>query len=133
MASSVARYFTPAEANALLSAVVDQLGQVSEHVRRARAIASSAEPGEESAARSRLGEIQRLVERLLDGLQAEGVHVKGVDPALLDFPALRQGQEVYLCWREGEEQVDHWHPLHTGYAGRQPVDLADLGIWEWYN
>ena len=46
---------------------------------------------------------------------------------------LRHGQEVYLCWREGESRVEHWHPIHTGIAGRQEVDPADLGVWEWCN
>jgi hypothetical protein len=51
-------------------------------------------------------------------------------PPLLDFPALRDGQEVYLCWREGEADITHWHPLHTGIRGRQPLE-GDTASWEW--
>jgi hypothetical protein len=40
----------------------------------------------------------------------------------VDFPALREGREVYLCWRLGEDEVGYWHELTTGFAGRQPLD-----------
>lgn len=57
------------------------------------------------------------------------VQVKSVAPALLDFPALatRDGERtpVLLCWREGEDDVDHFHPLDTGYLGREPVEVLD--------
>jgi hypothetical protein len=47
-----------------------------------------------------------------------GVELKGPD-GLCDFPSLREGREVYLCWRLGEPEVLHWHELHTGLAGRK--------------
>jgi hypothetical protein len=81
--------------------------------------------------RGRLERLQNEVEGLLDEINASGVHVKGVEPGLLDFPALYNGREVFLCWREGESRVENWHPLHTGFAGRQTVDFDDLGVWEW--
>jgi hypothetical protein len=51
-----------------------------------------------------------------------GVELKDPRTGLIDFRALRGGEEVYLCWRHGEPSVDHWHPLHTGFGGRQPID-----------
>ena len=39
----------------------------------------------------------------------------------MDFPALREGREVYLCWRLGEEEVAFWHELDAGFSGRQPL------------
>ena len=57
------------------------------------------------------------------------VQVKSVAPALLDFPAIavRDGVhvEVLLCWREGEDGLDHFHPLDTGYLGRERVEVLD--------
>ena len=47
--------------------------------------------------------------------------MKGVEPGLVDFPSLREGREVYLCWREGEDQIDFWHEVDAGFAGRQPL------------
>ena len=49
-----------------------------------------------------------------------GVELKGTD-GLCDFPGLRDGREVCLCWRLGEPEVAHWHEVHTGFAGRQPI------------
>jgi len=48
------------------------------------------------------------------------VELKGTD-GLCDFPALKDGREVYLCWRLGESSVAHWHEVNAGFAGRQPI------------
>jgi hypothetical protein len=63
-------------------------------------------------------ELARCVERI----QAAGVLVKDFDQGLLDFPALRSGEEILLCWRVGESQIEFWHGLEEGFAGRKPVD-----------
>lgn len=61
----------------------------------------------------------------LDGLVHQimdtGVLIKDVNTGLLDFPALRNGQEVYLCWQYGEEDIAFWHEVDAGFAGRQPI------------
>jgi hypothetical protein len=41
---------------------------------------------------------------------------------LFDFPALRQGREVYLCWKYGEKEIAFWHEVEAGFAGRQPIE-----------
>jgi hypothetical protein len=40
---------------------------------------------------------------------------------LLDFPAMRAGREVCLCWQRGEESIEYWHEVEAGFAGRQPI------------
>jgi hypothetical protein len=132
---SPTRYFTPEEANALLPELSRRIREVTDRVQRARSLAEGTArvEGGESAVRAHLQQLQQDVDELVMAIQADGVHVKGTDPGLLDFPALRHGHEVYLCWREGEDRVEHWHPLHTGIAGRQSVDYGDLGAWEWCN
>jgi hypothetical protein len=57
----------------------------------------------------------------IDELSRLGVELKGPD-GLCDFPSLRDGREVYLCWRLGEPEVTHWHDKNAGFAGRQPLD-----------
>jgi hypothetical protein len=47
--------------------------------------------------------------------------VKDIDTGLLDFPSLRGGEEVLLCWRLGEDEVAWWHRPEDGFAGRQPL------------
>jgi len=49
-----------------------------------------------------------------------GVEFKGPD-GLCDFYCMRDGREVFLCWRLGESEVAFWHDLDAGYAGRQPL------------
>jgi hypothetical protein len=60
---------------------------------------------------------------LVDELKALGIDLKDTD-GLCDFPSLRDGRPIYLCWRLGEPQVAHWHELDAGLAGRQPLAPA---------
>jgi hypothetical protein len=50
------------------------------------------------------------------------VVLRDLDRGLLDFPALRDGREVYLCWQEGEDAIGYWHEPDAGFAGRRPLD-----------
>jgi hypothetical protein len=54
-------------------------------------------------------------------LEAMEIVLRDLDRGLIDFPALREGREVYLCWIEGEDEIGFWHELEAGYAGRQPL------------
>jgi hypothetical protein len=57
----------------------------------------------------------------IEELKRIGVELKGLD-GLCDFPSLRNGREVYLCWRLGEPSVAHWHEIDAGFAGRRPIE-----------
>lgn len=48
-----------------------------------------------------------------------GLQVKDLEAGLVDFPHIKDGQEVFLCWKLGEETIDYWHELETGFAGRK--------------
>lgn len=50
-----------------------------------------------------------------------GIILRDLDRGLVDFPALREGEEVFLCWTEDEDEVTHWHPLESGFSGREPL------------
>ena len=55
-------------------------------------------------------------------LQAMEVVPRDLERGLVDFPSLRDGEEVYLCWVEREEdEIAHWHALDSGFAGREPL------------
>jgi hypothetical protein len=54
-------------------------------------------------------------------LEAHEVLVRDLDRGLVDFPALIDGREVYLCWALGEPEIGHWHELQAGFAGRRTV------------
>ena len=58
----------------------------------------------------------------MNQLSALGVEIKDSDTGLLDFPSLRDGDEVLLCWRIGEDAVEWWHGREEGFAGRKRID-----------
>ena len=55
----------------------------------------------------------------LEELQEIGCLVKDLDTGLVDFPTLFRGEEVYLCWRMDEADIEFWHELNSGYGGRE--------------
>ena len=62
------------------------------------------------------------ITRRVRNIAALGVLVKDLDTGLIDFPTLRDGHEVYLCWRLGEgSRIAWWHEVDSGFAGRQPL------------
>ena len=68
-----------------------------------------------------VGEAFLEVRGLLVELQEAGIVLRDLDRGLVDFPALREGREVYLCWELGEDRVEFWHELDTGFAGRRRI------------
>ena len=54
-------------------------------------------------------------------LRERDLVLRDLDRGLVDFPALRDGQEIYLCWLEGEDEIGYWHAPDAGFAGRQPL------------
>jgi hypothetical protein len=69
-----------------------------------------------------VGEAFLEVRRLLAALQEAGIVVRDIDRGLIDFPAIRDDEEIYLCWELGEDAIEYWHDLEAGYRGRQPLD-----------
>jgi len=130
------RYFTPQEANALLPMIASQLDELVECVQRYQEVIVTLRAGgarDEQRLAVEADELRRESQEILDEITDQGVEVKGIAKKLLDFPALRNGQEAYLCWRQGENRVEWWHPLNAGASSREQVDYDDLGIWEWCN
>jgi hypothetical protein len=64
--------------------------------------------------------VQRLT-RLLETLTELGVLVKDMEHGLIDFPSLRDGRIVLLCWRMDEPTVAFWHEVDSGFGGRRPL------------
>ena len=50
-----------------------------------------------------------------------GIVLRDLDSGLIDFPSIREGREIYLCWIDGESDIGFWHELDAGYAGRRPL------------
>ena len=67
-------------------------------------------------------EYHRLLERI-EEIRSEGIEVKGLETGLVDFPALREnGEEVFLCWKMDEDDIEFWHALDGGFRGREHID-----------
>ena len=122
------RHFTLDEAQALLPRVEPMLHEI-----RARAARltdaelhealGEAAPGNGGGEPGRqVGEAFVALRGLLADLTALGIVVREVGRGLIDFPSLREGREVYLCWQLGEGPIAFWHELDTGYGGRRPID-----------
>jgi len=81
-------------------------------------------PGESAQTaieRSQVQFLAQCLEHALKGIEEMGAQLKGLDPALVDFPHMLDGEEVLLCWREGEKAITHYHSTEDGYSGRKPL------------
>jgi len=123
------KYFTVEEANRLIpqvTVIVEALRRsrqrLLDHRETAEAVAHNARGnGGGGDASTDLFGYSQTFSRGLAQLAALGVVLKDVDQGLLDFPHWRRGREVYLCWKLGEERINYWHDIDSGYAGRQPL------------
>jgi hypothetical protein len=120
------KLFTVEEANALLPRLRQLLKQLFAIRQEALALKPTVWPMLEKAAGNggggAAGELVYLFERfeaLVNRIQALGCHLKDVERGLIDFPAVRSGRKVYLCWLYGEDEIAYWHDLDTGFAGRR--------------
>ena len=59
------------------------------------------------------------IQQHLQDIINRGMEVKGLEEGLVDFPHMRNENEVYLCWKEGESEIQFWHETDTGFTGRQ--------------
>jgi hypothetical protein len=126
----MARLFTLDEANALLPQLRTLLTELRQAVEELITLEGGAEPsgevrrnghhtgGDEVGRQRRL---QSTVTRLVGEVQALEVELKDPRTGLIDFSSLRAGQVVHLCWKLDEPEVAFWHPLDSGFAGRQPI------------
>jgi hypothetical protein len=62
------------------------------------------------------------VKEALESIQSHGCVVKDIESGLVDFPALYNGEEVYLCWKLGERGIGYWHGVEEGFRGRKAID-----------
>ena len=121
------RHFTVEEANAELARVEPMLVTLREakgellddEAREALTEASTTNGGGDPG--KQVGEAFLTVRRILSELNEAGIVVRDVDRGLIDFPAVIDGEEVYLCWELGEDEIAFFHDLESGFGGRQPL------------
>ncbi len=111
-------FFTPEEANKKLPDV----RQVVEKIVELKKLIDD-ENDEKKRARA-----ANQIASLISTLEESGIQLKDMDAGLLDFPAIRYGEPVLLCWKLGEEEVLYWHNTTDGFSGRKPLrpELAKI-------
>jgi hypothetical protein len=122
------RHFTLEEANELLP----QLTTLLTRLREAKDDLTDTEAHEalsEAAPTNGGGEQGRQVgvaflevRQLLETVERAGIVLRDIERGLVDFPALMDDREIYLCWELGEDEVAYWHELEGGYGGREPLE-----------
>lgn len=121
------RHFTLTEAREALPWVGERLAALrdaharltDERTRHALAGGSTGNGG--GAAGKRVGEAFLEIQAAVAAFDERGILLRNIDSGLVDFPSLREGREVYLCWLDGEDDIAYWHDLDAGFAGRQPL------------
>lgn len=122
------KHYTRDEARVLLPQVkqwLDELVCLREHLANsdqeiARALGLGDDLGGEIV--NRYVRTIALIQGVLRRFREREIQVKDLDRGLIDFPAFVGGKEVFLCWQRGEEDIEYWHDLETGYAGRAPLE-----------
>ncbi|MFS0724086.1 DUF2203 domain-containing protein [Paenibacillus sp. 1P07SE] len=132
--------FTLAEATAMLpelSADLKQLQEVTQELQKqyvelqkikarykqaqAAGVAAGRDEDPFFELEARLEFLQMEAEVDIANFARKGVLLKMISPGLIDFPAVIDGEEVLICWKEGEERITHYHGWHDGFGGRKPL------------
>jgi hypothetical protein len=124
----MSQYFTLQEANQALTVIrplMDEIQDIRQKILARQpevwpVVERAAGNGGSQAASKMVREFERL-DALVHQVQDTGALFKDINLGLLDFSALRDGREVYLCWKYGEQDIAFWHEIEAGYAGRQPI------------
>jgi hypothetical protein len=131
------RHFTPDEANAALVSVrplvermveqrqrhVDALARQEELEGHIRGNGGGIPPAELAETAAEVERVARELAKTIDDIVAHGAEIKDLDEGLIDFPALRHGETVLLCWKLGEDEIRYWHTVEGGFDGRQELPL----------
>ena len=125
MAYQFQTHYTREEARALLPQIRQWLKQLSTLRRKlsecdqrlARLMGGGNDVGGETV--NRWVRVAADVKATLAEFQRREIQIKELDRGLIDFPAILNGKEVFLCWEQDEDDIEFWHDLESGYAGRE--------------
>ena len=126
---SMPRHFSISEANEALKIIrplMDEVQAIRQKILANQpeawpAIEKSAGNGGNKALSAMVQDFERL-DAMIHQILDTGAQIKDINSGLLDFSALRDGREVYLCWKYGEDDIAFWHEIDAGFAGRQSIN-----------
>ncbi len=121
----MSKLYTVEEANALLPYLAPTLVELREKFEEAevikRRMTRAAATNGGSSERDGWSRTLARVGELVDRLQEWELELRDIATGLVDFPAIVDGEEAWLCWRLGEQDVAHWHSRKEGFSGRRPL------------
>jgi hypothetical protein len=121
------RHYTLDEARERLPWVIEQLALLRDARERltdaeARQALADGSPTNGGGQRGKqVGEAFVELQNRIAAFERRGIVLRDLDRGLIDFPSVRDGREVYLCWIDGEDDIGFWHELDAGFGGRQPL------------
>lgn len=122
------QYFTLQEANRALTSIrawMDEIqtirGEMLVHQPEIWSVMEKSAGNGGNPTLSRMVKSFDRLDALIHSIQDTGAIIKDINTGLLDFPALKDGREVYLCWKHGEDDIAFWHEIEDGFAGRQSI------------
>ncbi len=129
------KVFTVEEANAMLPKIIPILNDLKERrelilqreieIDALEIVSDRQDNSKTPEIRNKLEAYNRIVSgfyELVETLHESGCLLKDVETGLVDFYHLYQGRMVHLCWKLGEEKVEHWHEVGSGFANRRPLN-----------
>jgi hypothetical protein len=128
MALQFSKHYTLAEARALLPSIRQWLDDLDRHQERLKIldkrIGQLLAEGDDVGGPSVNSLMKTLADckEVLDEFRSRQIQVKDISRGLIDFPSLRGDREIFLCWEKDEDDIEFWHDLESGYAGRERLD-----------
>jgi len=129
-------YFSINDANKILPTVIKKFNYAkkmkTEVMRIEQQLTSSMTPTtsleEYTSVKRKLNSIVTKFYESIEDLESTGVVLKGLDDGLLDFPAKRFDDEIWLCWKDGETEIKFWHEKDSGFMGRKPISVSNESL-----
>jgi len=126
------KYFSIEEAEALIPRLKEIFSSahhtkclMERRIEEWRRQSKSLSPADEAVSRGQIEYLAQQLDNQLREVMALGCMVKDLDLGLIDFPARIEDREGYLCWKLGEDHIEHWHGLTEGYQGRKKITRVE--------
>ena len=125
-------YFSVNQANEILPAVIKKFDYAKkmkvEVMKIEQQLTSATSLEEYTTIKKKLNSLVTKFYQSIEDLESTGVLLKGLDEGLLDFPAKRFDEEIWLCWKEGETEIKFWHEKDSGFMGRKPISVSNESL-----
>jgi len=128
-------YFSVSDANEILPLVIKKFNyakkskaEVMKMEQQLTGLAPTTSLEEYTTIKKKLNSLVTKFYQSIEDLESTGVLLKGLDEGLLDFPAKRFDEEIWLCWKEGETEIKFWHEKDTGFIGRKPISVSNESL-----